>query len=92
MHDAPVMLCAGEALTDMIQQGEEQWTSRAGGSVWNVARALAVLCERTAFAGAISRDRFGDALWRGLVEGQRSGRPGYAPAAARGALAAAGHR
>jgi fructokinase len=64
MHDAPVMLCAGEALTDMIQQGEEQWTSRAGGSVWNVARALSVLGERTAFAGAISRDRFGDALWR----------------------------
>ncbi|XLZ72912.1 carbohydrate kinase [Massilia sp. SR12] len=63
MHDAPLMLCAGEALTDMIQQGEEQWASRVGGSVWNVARALAGLGERTAFAGAISRDRFGNALW-----------------------------
>lgn len=63
MHDAPLMLCAGEALTDMIQQGEEQWASRVGGSVWNVARALASLGERTAFAGAISRDRFGNALW-----------------------------
>jgi fructokinase len=63
MHDAPVMLCAGEALTDMIYQGDERWVSRVGGSVWNVARALAVLGERTAFAGAISCDRFGDALW-----------------------------
>jgi fructokinase len=63
MRDAPLMLCAGEALTDMIHQGGEQWVSRVGGSVWNVARALAVLGEPTAFAGAISRDRFGDALW-----------------------------
>jgi len=64
MLDAPFMLCAGEALTDMIQQGDEQWVSRVGGSTWNVARALAVLGEPTAFAGAISRDRFGDALWK----------------------------
>lgn len=63
MHNAPEFVCAGEALTDMIQQGEEQWASRVGGSTWNVARALAGLGERTAFAGAISRDRFGDALW-----------------------------
>ncbi|WP_020655109.1 carbohydrate kinase family protein [Massilia niastensis] len=63
MHEAPLMLCAGEALTDLIHQGNEQWMSRTGGSVWNVARALAVLGERTAFAGAISCDRFGDALW-----------------------------
>jgi len=63
MNDAPLMLCAGEALTDMIHQGNEQWVSRVGGSVWNVARALATLGERTAFAGAVSRDRFGAALW-----------------------------
>ncbi|WP_028100761.1 carbohydrate kinase family protein [Pseudoduganella violaceinigra] len=63
MRDAPLMLCAGEALTDMIHQGDEQWVSRVGGSTWNVARALAALGERTAFAGAISGDRFGDALW-----------------------------
>ena len=63
MHDAPLMLCAGEALTDMIDQGGDRWVSRVGGSTWNVARALAVLGQPTAFAGAISRDRFGDALW-----------------------------
>jgi fructokinase len=58
-----LMLCAGEALTDLINEGGEHWVSRVGGSVWNVARALAVLGEPTAFAGAISCDRFGDALW-----------------------------
>lgn len=63
MRDAPLMLCAGEALTDMIDQGDERWVSRVGGSTWNVARALAALGEPTAFAGAISQDRFGDALW-----------------------------
>lgn len=68
MDDAPLMLCAGEALTDMIHQGDEHWVSRVGGSVWNVARALAVLGERTAFAGAISRDRFGDALWKASAD------------------------
>ncbi|NHZ96109.1 PfkB family carbohydrate kinase [Massilia sp. CCM 8734] len=64
MVDAPFMLCAGEALTDMIHQGREQWVSRVGGSTWNVARALAVLGEPNAFAGAISRDRFGDTMWQ----------------------------
>ncbi|MCD2517384.1 carbohydrate kinase [Massilia sp. G4R7] len=63
MNDAPVMLCAGEALTDMIDQGNDTWVARVGGSTWNVARALAGLGEKTAFAGAISQDRFGDALW-----------------------------
>ncbi len=63
MDDAPLMLCAGEALTDMIHQGQEHWVARVGGSVWNVARALASLGEPTAFAGAISSDRFGDDLW-----------------------------
>jgi fructokinase len=67
-NTAPLMLCAGEALTDMIHQGGEQWVSRVGGSVWNVARALAVLGEPTAFAGAVSCDRFGDALWRASEE------------------------
>jgi fructokinase len=68
MTDAPVMLCAGEALTDMIDQGKDTWVARVGGSTWNVARALAGLGEKTAFAGAISQDRFGDALWAASEE------------------------
>lgn len=63
MAEAPLMLCAGEALTDLLHQGEDRWVSRTGGSVWNVARALAALGEPTAFGGAVSRDHFGDALW-----------------------------
>ncbi|WP_229506002.1 hypothetical protein [Massilia genomosp. 1] len=47
MVDAPFMLCAGEALTDMIHQGGEQAVSRVGGATWNVARAFAVLGEPT---------------------------------------------
>lgn len=68
MNDAPMMLCAGEALTDMIDQGKDTWVARVGGSTWNVARALAGLGEKAAFAGAISQDRFGDALWAASEE------------------------
>jgi fructokinase len=68
MSDALTMVCAGEALTDMIHGGNEQWVSRVGGSTWNVARALAALGEPTGFAGAISNDRFGDALWKASEE------------------------
>ena len=64
MSDAPELLCIGEALTDKLQQAPDQWISRVGGSTWNVARALAALGGRTAFAGAVSRDLFGDELVR----------------------------
>ncbi len=59
----PAIVCAGEALTDLVASGPGQWTSRAGGSTWNVARALAAQGMAAAFAGAISEDLFGDALW-----------------------------
>jgi fructokinase len=62
----PLFVAAGEALTDMIVQdpAQQQWFSQVGGSTWNVARTMAKLDVPTAFAGAISRDVFGDALWR----------------------------
>jgi fructokinase len=66
MADFPLFVAAGEALTDMIVQDPAQtrWLSQVGGSTWNVARAMAKLDVPTAFAGAISRDVFGDALWQ----------------------------
>jgi len=66
MADFPLFVAAGEALTDMIVQDPAQthWRSQVGGSTWNVARAMAKLDVPTAFAGAISRDVFGDALWQ----------------------------
>jgi fructokinase len=66
----PLFVSAGEALTDMIVQGPpgsasaQHWLSQTGGSTWNVARAMAALEVPTAFAGAISNDVFGDALWQ----------------------------
>lgn len=66
MTTYPLFVAAGEALTDMIVQdpAQQQWLGQVGGSTWNVARAMARLDVPTAFAGAISRDVFGDALWQ----------------------------
>lgn len=62
----PIFVAAGEALTDLVVQdgAQQHWLSLTGGSTWNVARAMAKLDVPTAFAGAISRDVFGDALWQ----------------------------
>jgi len=62
----PLFVAAGEALTDMVVQdgAQQHWHSLTGGSTWNVARTMAALDVPTAFAGAISKDVFGDALWR----------------------------
>ncbi|MDC8771425.1 carbohydrate kinase family protein [Roseateles albus] len=60
----PSVVSFGEALTDMIRSGPEQWTSVCGGAPWNLARALAGLGVPTAFGGAISADVFGQALWQ----------------------------
>jgi len=60
----PRFVAIGEALTDLIRVDGEHWVSKNGGSVWNVARAAAAFGVHSAFAGAISRCVFGDALWR----------------------------
>ncbi len=59
----PRFVSAGEALTDMIRIDGDSWSSKTGGSIWNVARAAARLGVASAFAGSISRCCFGDALW-----------------------------
>ncbi|MDP3785888.1 MAG: carbohydrate kinase [Undibacterium sp.] len=70
MADFPQFICAGEALTDMLRTGSNQWQSLVGGSTWNVARSLAKLGLSTGFAGAISQDVFGDALCAASAEAQ----------------------
>ena len=72
MSDFPIFVAAGEALTDMIVQGpaQQNWHSKVGGSTWNVARTMAALDVPTAFAGAISDDVFGDALWQASEQSQ----------------------
>ena len=58
----PRYVVFGEALTDMVRQADGSWLGLPGGSCWNVARVGARLGIDTAFAGAVSRDLFGDEL------------------------------
>ena len=62
MSALPRFVAAGEALTDMLRSGADTWTAQVGGSTWNVARVVAKLGLPSAFAGAVSKDVFGDAL------------------------------
>jgi fructokinase len=69
MDRLPEFVAAGEALTDLIAEpGQQRWNSQVGGSTWNVARAMAALGVPSAFAGAISRDVFGEQLLRASEE------------------------
>lgn len=58
----PRFVSVGEALTDFIRQQDGSWLARAGGAPWNVARVMASFGVPSAFAGAVSRDNFGDEL------------------------------
>jgi fructokinase len=64
----PIFISAGEALTDMLRTGADQWRSSSGGAGLNVARAMARLGVPSAFAGAISTDIFGRALQASALE------------------------
>ncbi|HSY27077.1 MAG TPA: carbohydrate kinase, partial [Burkholderiaceae bacterium] len=59
----PRFVSIGEALTDLIRVSDNNWVSKVGGATWNVARVVEKLGISSAFAGAISNDVFGDALW-----------------------------
>ena len=59
----PLIVSAGEALTDLVTIGGQRWEAHPGGAGWNVARAVAALGTSSAFAGAIGRDNFGEDLW-----------------------------
>lgn len=50
----------GEALTDFMREDAQRWRAVPGGSCWNVARAAARLGVPTGYAGAVSRDLFGE--------------------------------
>lgn len=64
MRDLPEFVSFGEALTDLIRQGADCWTSVPGGAPWNVARVMAGFGIPSAFGGAVSEDCFGEALWQ----------------------------
>jgi fructokinase len=61
----PRFVAFGEALTDLIRQDDGvHWLARPGGAPWNVARVASRLGLPAAFAGAVSRDVFGDEIHR----------------------------
>lgn len=64
----PLVVSAGEALTDLVTAGADTWRAHAGGAGWNVARAVARLGVPAAFAGAVGEDNFGDDLARASAE------------------------
>lgn len=63
-RELPIFVAAGEALTDLVRTGPDSWRSLVGGATWNVARVMAKLGLPSAFAGAISRDCFGQDLYQ----------------------------
>lgn len=60
----PLIVSAGEALTDLVTAGGNAWQAHPGGAGWNVARACARLGVPSAFAGAVGEDNFGEELTR----------------------------
>lgn len=59
----PQLITFGEALTDLVRQGPDQWRSVSGGAALNLALAAAALGLRSACGAAVSCDTFGQALW-----------------------------
>jgi len=62
-----VIVVCGEALIDMIQNGDGTQRATPGGGPFNTARALARLGVPTAFLGRLSDDQFGRELAELLV-------------------------
>ena len=60
----PEFISFGEALTDLIRTGPDQWRSVPGGAPWNVAMVMAHFGVASAFGGTVSADCFGDAVWQ----------------------------
>lgn len=68
MNGLPQFVSFGEALTDMLRVGPNEWKSVPGGAPWNVAQVMACFGVPSAFGGAVSDDCFGDDLWATSVK------------------------
>ena len=66
----PVVLVAGEALIDLIQQPDGRLLPHLGGSPWNLARALGRLGCAVSYLNPLSTDDFGAQLLGALQESQ----------------------
>ncbi|MDR7334522.1 carbohydrate kinase [Roseateles asaccharophilus] len=65
---SPAFISFGEALTDLVTRGGDDFRGLPGGAGLNVARAVAALDVPSAWAGCLSRDRFGDQLHKAARE------------------------
>lgn len=64
---SPAIVVAGEALVDLIVRADGQIVPVAGGSPYNIVRAIARLGVPAAWVGGLSSDRFGRMLEAGLA-------------------------
>src|SRR5690242_386054 len=56
------IVVAGEALVDLVPQGEDELRGHAGGGPYNTARTLGRLEQPVHYLGCVSRDAFGRQL------------------------------
>lgn len=63
-----MILVGGEALYDLVVEGDDQVRAHPGGGPFNTARTIGRLEQPVAYLGRISSDRFGASLQRLLVE------------------------
>lgn len=63
MSTLPAYVVFGEALTDFIRQSDGRWAAQPGGACWNVACVGVRLGVAAGYAGSVSNDLFGDALY-----------------------------
>jgi fructokinase len=64
----PVIVVAGEALVDLVPDGDRGLRAHPGGGPFNTARTIARLERPVAYLGRLSRDRFGQRL-RAMLAG-----------------------
>jgi fructokinase len=62
------ILVGGEALIDLVADGDDRLAAHPGGAALNTARTIARLEQPVAYLGRLSRDHFGARLERLLVE------------------------
>ena len=63
-----LILVCGEALYDLVLEGDEELRAHPGGGPFNAARTVARLGEPVAYLGRLSTDRFGATLRRMLAD------------------------
>ncbi len=62
--NTPLFIGFGEGLTDLITLGAGRFKAVPGGAGLNVARGVAALGLPAVWAGCLSQDSFGDALYQ----------------------------